>query len=304
MTAEIAYLRGRIIPAADASLPLADLGVVGGLAVSEMIRTFGHRLFELDAHLARFEQSLATLGIQCSEGPDDWRKVASELVAHNAGLLGPNAELGLILFATVGLNPTYLGRDVAQAAGPTTGAHTFVLPFKQWAAGYRDGISLVTPAVRSLPADVVPPNIKTRSRLHWYLADKSAKAIDPKALALLLNHAGEITETATGNICAVFGQRIVSPPDQQVLPGISLRVACELASELGYTIERRPLRPEDLGNADECWMTSTPHCMLPVVRLNGQPIGAGAISDGYRRCLAAWSKRVGVDIAQQMLSLL
>ena len=89
------------------------------------------------------------------------------------------------------------------------------------------------------------------------------------------------------------------PPREKVLPGISLAVFLELADELGIECFERDLMPADVAKADEVFLTSTSPCVLPVVRLNGQAIGAAAPGKIYRRFISAWSDLVGIDIALQ-----
>src|SRR5437763_40202 len=84
----------------------------------------------------------------------------------------------------------------------------------------------------ALPS-TVDPRIKQRSRLHWWLADRSARASQPGATALLLNESGHITETAAANFLLVQDGAVVSPPRSGILNGISLLVVEELCLNLG-----------------------------------------------------------------------
>ncbi|MFM8703581.1 MAG: hypothetical protein ACKOHG_06875, partial [Planctomycetia bacterium] len=49
----------------------------------------------------------------------------------------------------------------------------------------------------------------------------------------------------------------------------------------------------------EILLSSTPNCLLPATRFDGRGIGTGLPGPGFRRLLAAWSDRVGLDIAAQ-----
>jgi branched-subunit amino acid aminotransferase/4-amino-4-deoxychorismate lyase len=136
--------------------------------------------------------------------------------------------------------------------------------------------------------------------MHYYLADRLARQQDPEARALLLDAEGNLTETATANLL-VFraGEGLLSPPRSTILPGISLAFVEQLAADLGIAFSERPLEAHDLLTADEALLTSTPSCLLPVTRFNGQPIGGGRPGPVFRRLLGEWSRRVGVDIAAQ-----
>ena len=84
-----------------------------------------------------------------------------------------------------------------------------------------------------------------------------------------------------------------------MLPGVSLEVVIELAGRLGIPFVEREIRPEDVAAAAEVMLSSTPNCLLPVARFDGQPIGGGTPGMVFKKLLAAWSEMVGLDIAEQ-----
>ncbi|HET6422088.1 MAG TPA: aminotransferase class IV [Planctomycetaceae bacterium] len=300
MNEPIAWINGETVPVSQARLHVFDMGIVGGVSVAEMLRTFRHRLFRTDEHLARLQQSLMLTGLQPTIGIEEIARRLDEVVAHNTALAVHDDDLGAIVFVTAGLNATYVGRDVAQAAGCSVGIHTFPLPYRQWSTKYDAGVSLVVPAIKALPHDVVDPRIKSRSRMHWHMADQAARRIEPRATAILMDGTGQLTETAAANLIAMIDGALVSPPIGAALEGVSLGVTLELAAALGYRCERRPIKPTELAAASEAWVTSTPPCVLSVTRFNGQSIGTGQPGPLYRQILSAWSDHVGVDIRAQM----
>lgn len=300
MTEPIAYLNGRFVPVSQAALHVFDLGVVGGVAVSEMLRTFRHEPFRVDEHLARLRQSLTLTGLAPRVPMDELRDVLLQVVRHNTGLVSLDDDLGVIVFVTAGPNPTYVGRDAARDAGCSVGVHTFPLPYATWAAKYDAGVELAVSRVPALPDEIVDRRIKSRSRLHWTLADREVRSRFPQAMALLLDADGAITETAACNVCVVRNGVLRSPPPGTVLEGVSLGMLYELAGGLRLDCERRRLTVEDLRAADEVLLTSTPPCLLPATRFEGQPIGSGQLGPIYRQLLEAWSDAVGVDIRGQM----
>jgi branched-subunit amino acid aminotransferase/4-amino-4-deoxychorismate lyase len=92
---------------------------------------------------------------------------------------------------------------------------------------------------------------------------------------------------------------LVVPRLDGVLPGISQAFLFELADELGIPRQEGDIPPDELFAADEVLLTSTSVCVLPVVQVDARTIGAGAPGPTYRQMLAAWSQRVGIDIAAQ-----
>jgi branched-subunit amino acid aminotransferase/4-amino-4-deoxychorismate lyase len=264
-----------------------------------MIRTFHHQSFRLDEHLRRLQMSMDAAKLRLDRSLDELAGLGERVLASHAALVGPETELGLIYFVTAGLNPTYVGPLPVRS--PTLGIHTFELSRRLWGRRFRDGCRLAVPTVRAMPADVLSPRIKYRSRLHWHIADSEAREIDAGASALLLNERGEITETAAGNFCAVLHGEIVTPPSTEVLNGISLKVLEELAGRAGIPFREAPLRPETIiADASECLLTSTPVCLLPVTHLNGIAIGTGRPGPIFARLLRDWSESVGLDIAASL----
>jgi len=298
MTEPIAYLNGQYVPISQAALSVFDLGVVAGAAVTEMVRTFQHVPFRLTDHLNRLEHGLSALGITSPISRPDLEAICQRVVSENCRLIPSDHELGLIVFVTTGQNLTYLGRN-GLARTPSLCVHTFPLPFELWADQYTSGIHLIASTVRGIPEDVISPEIKHRNRLHWQLADKQVKQTDPTAMAVLLDHEGFLTETATGNICVVEGSTILTP-EHGILHGISRRVVAELATSIGLTLAYTRMGPEELSQSKEAFLTSTPHCLLPITKFNGQPVGTGQPGPVYERIITAWGDLVHVNIRAQM----
>jgi branched-subunit amino acid aminotransferase/4-amino-4-deoxychorismate lyase len=178
--------------------------------------------------------------------------------------------------------------------------HTFPLPFVRYASLFRDGARLIVPPTRHVPVCCIPRTIKQRSRLHWRLAQQEVERIDPGASALLVDEHDHVTETAAANFLIVRGGAILTPPRGSVLDGVSLRVVAELCAEQGIPFHEQSLTVADCLTADEAMLSSTTFCLAGVRSLNGVLLPwPGPI---FTQLLAAWSKRVGVDISRQILS--
>ena len=298
MSSPIAYLNGRYLPIAEANLHVFDLGIVGGTSVTEMVRTFRHVPFRLDQHLDRLARSLEYVGFETGLATTDLIQICSHVVQANSKLVPQWQDLGLVIFVTAGQNLTYVGRTLHNSS-PTVCVHTFPLPFELWADSYRVGLHLVTVKTRNIPDDVIDASVKHRSRLHWHLAAREARGIDPAAMAILQDHEGHLTETATGNLCVVDGNTIITPA-VHVLEGISREYLGELARSLGISFVHGSITADDLAQADEAFLTSTPHCLLPVTRFNQTSVGSGQPGPVFQKLITAWGDAVGVDIIQQM----
>ena len=268
-----------------------------GATVTDLCRTFRHRLYRWPDHLARFRRSCDATGINPPVADEDLTRAAEQLVAHNAALLSPEQDLALVLFTTPGLVASRVAPE--EDAGPTLGMHTYPLPFARYRRWFTHGAVLLTPSVLQVPATSVDPRIKQRSRMHWWLAQQEVQHIDPEAQALLCDADGHVLETASANFLIVRDGAVLSPPRDTILDGISLHVVEGLCRDLGIPFQERALSAPDCATADEAMLCSTGFALVGVRRINHTPIPwPGPL---FERLLAAWSGQVGLDIRQQVV---
>ena len=142
--------------------------------------------------------------------------------------------------------------------------------------------------------------MKNRSRLHWFLAEQQSQNVDPKAISLLLDLEGNITECAGSNFLIARDNTVYSPTSRNILGGVSMATVRELSDELGWSWVEKDLQVYDVANADEAWLTTTPYCAAPCTKINNTPIGTGKPGPMYQQLMDAWSKRVGMDILGQI----
>jgi branched-chain amino acid aminotransferase len=292
-----AYLNGNWIPASSAAVSVTDAGFILGATVTDQLRTFSGQIFRLEQHLDRLERSLTLIGVDPGFSRQQWRDISHELMQKNARFLAKGDDWGLSIFVTPGI---HISHTTTEQSRPTVCLHAYPLPFYLWADKYRSGQALAITPVQQVPPQCWPPEIKCRSRMHYYLADKQAIKQDPNARAVLLDRNRYVTETSTSNILIYRkGDGLISPPMENILHGISLIVTFEIAAKLGIPIIHRNLTPDDIAAADEVILASTPVCILPVTRFNGRPIRGGQPGEIFHQLLIAWNKEAGVDIAGQ-----
>lgn len=299
MSDPIAYLNGEFVPQHAMQISVTDAGFVQGLTCGEQLRTFRGKLFRIEHHLKRLHRSLQIVGLQNATRLDGLVDIGQQLIAHNRALLSDEDDLGLSIFVTPGTYPTFAGSG---STGPTIGLHTYPLPFGNWSSRYKSGQDMVVSSVRQVPENCWPAELKCRSRMHYYLADREARERVAGARALLLDQAGYVVEASTANTLMYRSEEgLISPPRDGILPGISVAFVQELAAELGIPFVERAILPEQIVDADEFLLCSTSPCILPVCHLDEQPIGGGLPGAVFGRLLQAWSDRVGIDIADQAI---
>jgi len=169
---------------------------------------------------------------------------------------------------------------------------------------YDQGINLWITSQRAIPAHLMDPKIKNRSRLFYLMANIEVSMIKGNDnWALLLDTNGFVAEGVGSNFFMVKDNVIFLPEQRDVLRGISMKtVIHDLAPKLGIKVIEKNIEPFDVYEADEVFLTSTPFCILPAVKLNGLKIGDGKPGKITQKLLKAWSDLVGVDIAKQIKS--
>ena len=140
-----------------------------------------------------------------------------------AGHFARDQDVGITMFATPGL--------VGQSA-PTLGMHLNPLNHERIESHRQHGQAIVVTDVRQPPASCWPRSIKTRSRIHYYLADAFAAQHHADSLGVLIDDDGTITETSTSNIAVVRSGTIYSPPADRVLAGVTQLMIELLAQSL------------------------------------------------------------------------
>ena len=290
-----AYLNGEWIDAHKLAISVDDLGFTVGATVVERLRTFGGAPYRVAKHIERLRHSLDWVGWNAEGLTAQVEKAIHEFARRNAPLIAPGDDWSIVAFVTPGAT--------ADASKPTVCVHGFPIPFAGWASQFERGVELSIVDVRQIPASCVPPQVKCRSRIHYYLADQRARRNRPGSRALLLDQQGFVGEASTANVVAWYEDRgLVTPRLDAVLPGISQAALFEIADDLGMSRTEADMSPQEFAAADEAFLTSTSICLLPVVAIDGAPVGDGEPGPVYRQLLAAWSARVGVDVPAQAVA--
>ena len=296
MTEPIAYLKGEFVPASECVLPIYDLGIVIGAAVTDFFRTFHQVPYRLEDHLQRLYRSCRYARIEPPVSIAESREISEKLIANNSQL-APGEELGLVFYMTAGENAVYAGAaGMPETLTPSYVQHTFPIRFSLFRNVFLEGVHCVTPAPRHWPPQCLSSKIKNRNRLHMWIGEQEVKQLDPSATPLYLDINGNITETGGSNFVIYRDGQVVSPRRDNILWGISLRVLGEILAEMGIPLVEEDLQSYDVVNAEEAWMPTTPYCLGPVTRFNGLPIGDGQPGPLWRKIIDRWSEVVDKDI--------
>ena len=140
-------------------------------------------------------------------------------------------------------------------------------------------------------------DIKTVNLLANVLSLQAAKEADAIE-AILINRDGEVTEGTHTNVFGVVnGVLRTKPLSHAILPGISRDFVLGLARQLSVPFEERALQAEELKIATELFVTATTMEVMPIVRLDGAPIGGGvpgpvtcALRDAFTQAIERFAR--------------
>ncbi len=280
MSEPVYWLNGRLLPAAEAVLPLNDHGLLYGDGVFEGIRFYNHRPFRLHAHLQRLALSARALMLRLTYDLAQLEAAVEEVVAAFGA---PDGYLRLVLTrgsGSLGLDPTHCERPNLFLI-----ADHIVLTDE---SRRRSGISLITAATRRAGPSVLDPRIKSLNYLNNILAKLEARNAGADE-ALMLNAQGFVVEGTAENIFIARDECLYTPPvSDGALDGITRGVVLALCEQEGLTVKERSLTPYDIHTADECFLCGTGAELLPVRSVDGRPMGCspGPISERIQRAFA------------------
>jgi branched-subunit amino acid aminotransferase/4-amino-4-deoxychorismate lyase len=253
----MAVIDGRILPLADARVGVLDLAFLRGCGVFETLRTYDGAPHALDRHLERLWAGGAEMGIAPlydSATIRGW--LARALAASGLG----DSRITLVLSAG----------DLTDGVFGSAGARLVIILRAVQApsdSAYREGQRVVLhEARRPLPEH------KSTCYIVGHRALAKAKAAN--AHEAIYTWDGLAYEGVTSNLCALHGRSVWSPRSQ-VLPGITRDELRVLSAAEGLAWCDEPLPLSELRRAEEIWITSSVRELVPVVAVDGVPVGNG-----------------------------
>lgn len=264
----LCYLNGDFGPLHEAKVSVLDRGFIFGDGVYEAIPAYGRRLFRFKEHMARLERSLAKVRIANPFEPEQWLALCRRLVVALADAQGVEDQL-VYLQVTRGVAP----RDAVIPEGITPTVFVMTSPLKAATVDQRHhGVACVT--ARDFRWE--RGDIKSTSLLGNVLARQMAA--DHGAAETIMFRDGFLTEASSSNVWIAHEGALLGPPkSEHLLEGIRVELMRELCEECGIACNLRPIAEADVLAADEVLLTSATREVLPVTRLDHEPVGHGAL---------------------------
>lgn len=262
----IAYVNGQYRDMRDACVNIEDRGYQFSDGVYEVCEIRGGKIVDMPRHLARLQRSLHEL------------RIAMPM---------PQAALEVVIHETVRRNRVTYGIVYLQITrGVARRDHAFpIKPVKPAVVVTARGLSFQKnqeTAARGIGVITIPENrwprvdIKSVSLLPNVLAKQQAR--DSGAYeAWFVDGEGHVTEGSSSNAWIVTkdGRVVTRSAESGILAGVTRAVLTELLAALQIRLEERPFTPAEAYEAAEAFVTASSQIVMPVVRIDGRPIGTG-----------------------------
>jgi D-alanine transaminase len=262
-----AYLNGDYMPLEEARISPMDRGFLFGDGIYEVIPSYDGKMVGFDPHIKRMQDGLDAIEIKLGWSDEHWRALCASLMEKNG-----NGNLGIYLHVTRGAD-------------------------KKRHHAYPEGIA---PTVFGYAFEIQPPPIPNRDEIVPYTCatghDMRWDRCNIKSISLLgnvmhyqqghskghgeillYNDNNELTECGACN-AYIFKNGVVATPllDNQILPGITRQLLLDvLRADDSILVEERVITMDEVWDADEIWISSSSKEVVPVIKLDGKPVGDG-----------------------------
>jgi len=298
----LVYLNGEFVAEKNAKISIYDSALMFGDMVFEMTRSFNKQQFKLKEHLDRLFAGIKILQIPMEMTIDDLEAACIETIEKNEPFFDAHDEHRLMI--NISRGPLGIYAPIFDGKLEST---VVIADFPlKWAVAsmgdlFDTGINAVVTSQRAIPAHLLDPKIKNRSRMHLQMANiEASNWKGDNNWALMLDPDGFVAEGTGDNFFIVKDGTIYTPEGRNILRGISRDYIFEISEQLELECAEKNFETYDIYAADEAFMTGTPFCILPVTKLNSVDIGDGKMGLVTQKLLDQWSANVGVNIAHQI----
>lgn len=265
----IAWIEGEFVPLAEARIPLLDQGFLHSDLTYDVPAVWNGRFFRLDDHIDRLEASCEKLRLRLPMPRAEMRATLVDMVARS-GIRDAYVEM----IVTRGLKFVRGNKpeDIVNSLYMLVMPYVWVMPPDLQRSG---GSAVITRTVRRVPPGAIDPTVKN---LQWgdfvrgLFEAQDRNAIYP----ILPDGDGNITEGSGFNV-VLIKDRVLYTPEHGVLEGVTRKTVFDIARKKGIEIQLEHV-PVDLAyHCDELFFCTTAGGIMPVTRLDDQPVGGGQV---------------------------
>lgn len=284
----LCYLNGRYGRVCDTQVSVMDRGFIFGDGVYEVLPVYNGQVFCFEQHMARLDRSLKELRIKNPLTRTEWKHIAQRLIDDLSHNTGPSNQL-IYIQVTRGVAP----RDHVMLTGLQPTVYVMASEMKLASAAQRElGVACVT-------ADDFrwqKAHIKSTSLLGAVFSRQISA--DANAIETVMFRDGLLSEAAASNVWVVKNGIVMGPPkDNLVLEGIRFGLIERICQTEGIAFQLRPIRREEVLEADELLLSSATKEVLPITLLDGRHVGSGKPGPVYERLYAGYQAIKTAELA-------
>lgn len=256
-----------MIPFSEATVHVLSHAAHRGSEVFDVLRVVesrdGPAALGLRKHVSRFDRSMQMMGMETPYDLGALEQAVAETVKANQGvvyvkLVASWAEVAM------GTTPVTRRPSIVVAALPAPGADVVL----------HEPARIVSSAMPKLPASILPPSLKVAAAYTGGLREQLKAAAAGFDDVIFRTEAGRLAEATTLSLLVVLGDKIIGPPFDSVLDGITRRLLIDLAPAHDLTVQTRDVYWDEVTSAQELILTSTSHLVRPIGELDGQSFDA------------------------------
>jgi D-alanine transaminase len=285
----IVYLNGEMVPLSEARVPVLDRGFIFGDGIYEVAPLYAHAsgrrtAFRLTQHLARLARSVGKIGIANPFDDAGWRELIERVAQANETDGGLRADQDAIAYIQVTRGVAKRAHAFPANVKPTVFVMVTALNLPDATQRAR-GVRCVSAEDRRwLNCDIKSVSLLGNVLMAQYAAENDA-------FETIQFRDGLLTEGSSSNVWIVKNGVLAAPPrSNKILEGIRYGLIEELTAECGVRFEAREITEAEVRAADEIIVSSATKEVLPVTRLDDEPVGAGKPGAVFAALYAAYQR--------------
>ena len=276
----LCYFNGSIIPLAEVRINPYDIGFLRGYGVFDYLKVYQGKPFLLKEHLIRFQNSAKALNLSVPLSIEKIEAIVAELLQkNNAG----TCAVRLVLSG--GVSDSLVQNKELTFLILVEDAHPLAPEL------YENGAKLITKEY-----DRPVPSAKHSN--YSFAAAHQDERLKADAVEILYLADGEVRECSTSNIF-VIGENWIATPKENVLIGMTRNYIIDLVNKnltQEFKMEERRVTALELFSANECFITASNKEVVPIVAIDGRPIGDGKVGATTRRIMELFQQSVRKDL--------
>ena len=281
------YIDGQLYDKEQAKVSVFDHGYLYGDGVFEGIRSYARCVFKCKEHLNRLYDSAKVIMLQIPLSVDE---MESAMIATLKANDLSDAYIRIVVsrgYGDLGLDPRKCKKATVVIITDAIALYPAQL--------YEKGLEIITVPTRRNSTEALNPQVKSLNYLNNIMGKIEAVNHGVQE-AIMLNQEGYVTECTGDNVLLIKNNQLIGVPSWLgVLEGITENTVMDIARKMRLTCEKRPFTRYDIYTADEVMLTGTAAEVIPVVKVDGRPVGTGAVGPLTKRLIEEFRKSVSQD---------